>query len=398
MFRFTLLIAILALLSVGTKGQGVAGDLLGRTNSLRAQRGLSAYTLNSQLTAAAANHAHWMVETGRISHVQDNGSSPRSRARANGYSSDWVSENIYMGTNAGTGTAWNFWINSPIHYAGLTSPNYAHVGIASASSNDMSAYVMVFGNPGGPTRSISQALTNSGATGGGAAAANAPSYVVGLDSTGNIMHEIQPGHTLGDIALIYGYTWDDLPGFLELNGMTWEDSRVLPIGGVFLVPPKSGTYTPSPQPSATPQPTEPASATPLPSATPPPPTLTATMASLVSEPTSTLPVEELVEPQTFQINLMPVATSIPATVIPATVPPTIPPTLTPLPSPLPPTATADASPQPVGNLAVVSARGLSFGNGTSIPFWLIGAILFQISILGIATAQFVRRWFNDEEF
>jgi hypothetical protein len=77
--------------------------------------------------------------------------------------------------------------------------------------------------------------------------------VVGVDEQGNIMHQVQPGDTVGGIALLYGYSWDDIPALLELNGMT--DARELEEGAIFLVPPYAGTYTPTASnitPSATP--------------------------------------------------------------------------------------------------------------------------------------------------
>ncbi len=229
------------------------GDLLGRVNALRASVGRAPYTINSALSAAAQDQAQWMASTGSISHTRPDGSGPRTRAAAYGYPSAQVSENIYGGTNATADSAWNFWLNSGIHYAGMVNPNYNEIGIGSASGSWGSTYVMVFGNSGGP----SLAFVSANSTGGGGAS-GPPSYVVGSDEFGNIMHEVQPGDTLGDIALIYGYTWDDLPAMMALNGLT--DVRDLDVGSVFLVPPKAGTYTPvptTPPPSLTPTPVPP---------------------------------------------------------------------------------------------------------------------------------------------
>lgn len=224
--------------------QDAVSDLLGRINGLRASVGQPGYSLNGALSAAANAHAQWMASTGQVSHIQPDGSSPRDRARAAGYTSPWVSENIYIGTQATTGAAWNFWVNSAIHYAGLTSPNYSEVGIGTASGSGGRAYVLVFGNPSPPSVSTSRGSSGRSSS---AAAPQPPSFVVGLDAHGNIMHEIQPGDTMGDIALIYGYTWSDLPYMLELNDLTWDDVRVLKVGSIFLVPPYDGTYTPTPE-------------------------------------------------------------------------------------------------------------------------------------------------------
>ena len=108
--------------------------------------------------------------------------------------------------------------------------------------------MLVFGNS---TGRLLEASVRAGAGAGSTAAAGPPAYVLGLDEVGNIRHEIQPGQDLGTIALIYGYTWDDIPYMLEINGMSWEDIRLLQPGAVFLVPPKDGTYTPAPAATAT---------------------------------------------------------------------------------------------------------------------------------------------------
>ncbi len=248
MRRMYFIIIIGLLFGSLSRVQAQAGDLLSRVNGLRASLGLPAYSLNGTLSAAAQSQAQWMVETGNISHSRPDGSTPRSRAQAAGYSSTFVSENIYGGTNATVDTAWNFWINSAIHYAGLTNPNYEEIGIGAASGAWGSTYVLVFGNPGGPPPLPPQAAR----VGGQAGVPQAPSFVVGWDANGNIMHEVQSGDTLGDIALIYGYTWDDIPYMMQINGLT--NPRDLDIGSILLVPPYGGTYTPTPV-EATPAPT-----------------------------------------------------------------------------------------------------------------------------------------------
>lgn len=246
--RLCFAVLLAAAILTPTGAQDVVSDLLGRINGLRSSLGLPGYTLNSALSAAALNQAQYMVSTGQITHTQANGSTPSTRAAAAGYGGSWVSENIYGGTNATPADAWNFWLNSPIHYRGMTNPNYQEIGIASASSDWGRAYVLVFGRVGGTP------LVSSASSGGSNSSQSSapPSFVVGLDSFGNIMHEIQPEQTLGDILLIYGYTWDDTDEVLALNNMTRDDVRLLQVGAIFLVPPKDGTYTPTPLPEGWP--------------------------------------------------------------------------------------------------------------------------------------------------
>ena len=254
MRRLLALIGLVLGLALPAAGQDAAAVLLPRINSLRASLGLPGYALHASLTAAANNHARWMADTGEIAHYQQDGSGPRTRALKAGFPSDWISENIYRGASALT--AWEWWLNSPVHYAGIASPNYDRIGIGGASGAHGNAYVLVFGNSTGRLLG-GGARTESGA--GGSAAAGQPSYVLGLDEFGNIKHEVQPGQTIGHILLVYGYTWDEYPYLLEINGMSEEDRLNMQPGDVILVPPKDGTYTPAP---ATVKPTTAATAAP----------------------------------------------------------------------------------------------------------------------------------------
>jgi hypothetical protein len=237
---------LLAMLVVAVPAGAQADELLGRINALRSSLGLPGYTLNGALGAAAQSHAQWMADTGNVSHTGAGGTTPTARAQAAGYPSSFVSENIYMGSIAGINDAWLFWINSAIHYRGLTNPGYTEIGIGVASGAAGNAFALVFGNQGNPYVAPSGGGGNNGNN--GAVAAGPPPFIVGYDAVGNIMHEIQPDQTLGDIALIYGYTWDDIPSLLTLNSLTEADMRLLPVGGVFLIPQHGGTYTPSPLP------------------------------------------------------------------------------------------------------------------------------------------------------
>lgn len=333
--------------------------LLARINSLRASVGLYSYTLNGALMSAAQSQAQWMADTGQVSHTRPDGSTPRSRALASGYPSTFVSENIYAGNMANVDSAWNFWVNSSIHYAGLTHGRMREIGIGVATTGWGTAYALVFGDPGGPA----PALAAASGDGSGAAPAGPPSYVLGTDETGNIMHEIQPGDTLGDIALIYGYTWDDIPAMLELNGIA--DVRDLEVGQVFLVPPQGGTFTPTPgdAPSSTPEPTLPpeaVSATPLPPFTPIP-TLTPTVP----------PTPTLIPPELLVVTVSAA-----------------------LPTPVPPT---EASPLAVPT-SMDTLRSTSQTNSTTAPanangpsIWVVVALLVNVLVIVGAGIEYVRR-------
>ena len=345
-----LLLAFLFLTFVAhTHAQDVSGDLMARVNTLRASLGLAAYTWNGALSAAAANQARWMADNNQVSHVQFDGSRPRDRASAAGYTSQWVSENIYMGGMASIDSAWNFWLNSAVHYAGLTNSNYNDIGIASATGAGGQSFVLVFGNSTGAWETYKAA--SSASSGDAASVAAAPPLpIVGVDNSGNIMYEIQEGDDLGTIALLFGYTWDDIPAMLELNQMTQDDIRLLKTGSVLLVPSANSTYTPTPEPTRDPAiPTETATAT-----------VTATETA-TPIPTD-LPPAVYVQPSASPTRPMIVRTVAPST-----------------------------------QVAIVVTQALQQATTpeppmqSSPPVWLVLAIGAQVGVLGVAAFQFVKR-------
>lgn len=339
-----------------TFAQDAAGDIVGRINALRTDKGLPTYNINGALVAAAQNQAQWLVNNDcAIAHTHPDGSNPRSRALEAGYSTGNVGENIYCGGMAGPNNAWVFWVNSGIHYAGLVNTRYKEVGVASATGAAGTSYVIVFGDPGGPAY---VPPAPAGSSGEGSAPQAPPSYVVGVDVHGNIEHQIQGGDTLGQIALIYGYTWNDIPGMLALNGMTEADYRNLKEGEIFLVPPKAGTFTPTPgDPTPEVATTEPTSIYPTPY---PDETL-----SLLPDPTLEATVEPTLTPQVM------VATS---NAMPANMVALLP---TPAPSPTPPSS------------GIVSAGVMPTLPGT--PPWLVVGLGVQIVVLVGAGFEYVRR-------
>lgn len=248
MFRRCLLLAALLLWPAALQAQDPGADLARRVNSLRASQGLPAMRLNNALGVAARSQARWMAGTGLVRHTRPDGTDLRARTRAAGYPTTWVAEIIYLGRSVAD--AWNFWLGSPIHYDTITGPYLQEMGLGYARAGNRWAYVIVFGNPGGAPV----------AAGSGSRRAAPPSFVVGRDPRGFIMHRVQPDDTLGLIALIYGYSWDDLPYMRAVNGMEENDNLLQP-GEIFLVPPADGTYTPTPGTPATSTPTPTASAT-----------------------------------------------------------------------------------------------------------------------------------------
>lgn len=370
------------------QAQDAVSDLLGRINNLRASLGLSPYSLNSALSAAALNQAQWMVATGEVSHNQYDGSRPVDRARANGYASSWVAENIYMGSIAGVGDAWNFWINSSIHYAGLTSANFQEIGIATASGEHGHSFVLVFGNPGGGGNNVSR---SSNAGNGANDAAAAPQYaILGYDAVGNIRYQLQEGETLGDVLLIFGYTWDDLPTLMSLNNFSEADIRSLDVGQEILVPSHEGTWTPSA------------------------PEMTAEISAEAMSEVTEAATQNLVPSPTFDVRDLTPYVELTNTVNASGIIPTpsgsdsfiLPSPTTPLEQIAPPEVFVLASPSPspstnalqVAMVATLAPSSTPLPEDpvppnadSGIPLWLIGAIVVQLGVLAYAGIELMRR-------
>ena len=349
MLRRLIIVILLFLPATTLSAQGEAGDLLGRINGLRASLGLPGYNINGALSAAAQSQAQWMADTGSVSHNRPDGSGPRTRAVNAGYPTTDVSENIYGGSNASVDSAWSFWVNSGIHYRGLVNERYQEVGIGIATSSWGRTFVLVFGNPGGPPPFVPQAAASAG---GSSAASAPPSYVVGTDPQGFIMHEIQPEDTLGDIALVYGYTWDDLPYMREVNNI---EGNLLPIGGIFLVPPHDGTYTPTPGDAEAQEESSEPDEQPEATATPQP---TTTLA-----PTQQAIATAAAMPEVIALNLVPPPSTTPTS---ATV--------------------AQTMPTPV-----MISGGSTITRSSGPSPWLMIALVLQVGLLFIAGFEFVRR-------
>jgi uncharacterized protein YkwD len=410
--RLAALLVFFSLLAFGfaapspVAAQDAVSDLLGRVNSLRASQGLPGYSLNGALNAAAQGHAQWMADNAVISHTGPNGSTPTARAAATGYPSSFVSENIYGGTNAGANDAWVFWVNSPIHYRGLINSGYTEVGIGVGVSSWGRTYVMVFGSQNNPYAAAARAAGagNSGGDGGGAEAAP-PSFIVGVDEFGNIMHEVQPEQNLGDIALIYGYTWDDIPTMLTLNNLSENDIRLIQIGQIFLVPPHAGTYTPTPLPpgvtltaSNTPDPLTP---TPegqigLPEGEQPPPTITPTYDLSILTQIAVAKTQNALTPVSLPTQFVPpqIATAasipidLPEYVTTVTPSPTADPAL--LAAGIDATGVQVAQVNTSDNPASAPQQVIIVRESSTSP-WLIAAVVLQGLIIVAASVEFLRR-------
>jgi hypothetical protein len=210
--------------------------------------------------------------------------------------------------------------------------------------------------------------------------------VVGVDNNGNIMHEIQQGHTVGDIALIYGYSWDDIPAMLELNDMGENDIRLLKVGGIFLVPPYEGTYTPTALPEGYPTATPESAAfveTAIARAN-----QRATEAAKRLKTSTPTPVLLDADESGSEIGAAATARDVPNAMLIAADPTPVTPSLTPEPTPSAPTAVAQVP--TTAALADTETETVVIVREDTSP-WLIVAVVLQAVIVVGAGYEFLRR-------
>ncbi|MBN1203030.1 MAG: hypothetical protein JXJ20_14365 [Anaerolineae bacterium] len=135
---------VLIMLPVPAHAQGDSW-LMEQINALRAGVGVAPYALNAQLSAAAYQQSAYLAATCDISHTHPDGSTAADRAAANGYTGRLVNENIYCGNNPHPADAFDFWVNSPPHYNGLTNNIDNELGIGYASGMCGHCFTLVFG-------------------------------------------------------------------------------------------------------------------------------------------------------------------------------------------------------------------------------------------------------------
>jgi len=235
-----------------------ASELIQLVNQLRAVNGLPAYRVNNALMAAAQAHSDFQAETGNTSHTGKGGSRPRDRAVAYGYGSGaavYVSENIATGTSLSAGEALGWWQGDSLHLNTMLSTSYRDAGAGVAEADGVVYYTLdvgyIAGEEGAPGQAQPPAAPHSQGGNQASSPAGTPVAVVMLvmaatpKADGSVIHEVQTGQALWNIAAIYQVS---LSYLLTLNGLT-ENTLIYPGDKLLIRPPKA---TPTPGTSPTP--------------------------------------------------------------------------------------------------------------------------------------------------
>ena len=119
-------------------------EMLGYVNQLRANEGVSALTLDSNLNLAATVRALEMAWSGKFSHTRPNGQDCFSVYSDLGIRSSAKGENI-AGYNANVKSTFEQWNNSPDHHANMVKPEFTKIGVGKYTLNGRSYWVQLFG-------------------------------------------------------------------------------------------------------------------------------------------------------------------------------------------------------------------------------------------------------------
>jgi LysM repeat protein len=220
--------------AIGQVGKkGAPNEVINLVNQLRAGRGLSPYQVNSALMASAQAHSEYQASIGSITHTGVGGSNPVGRAMSSGYGGGakvYVSENIYGGNDASAQQAVNWWQGDAPHLTTMISPNYTDAGVGIAVGGSRVYYTLdagyVSGSPGsgGNSSGGGGSSQSPAATAGPTVVAIHPVQIATPEADGSIVHVVQPGQALWNIAAAYKIELDEL---LKLNDLT-KDAFIHP--------------------------------------------------------------------------------------------------------------------------------------------------------------------------
>ncbi|HSR19720.1 MAG TPA: CAP domain-containing protein [Anaerolineales bacterium] len=233
-----------------------AYSVIDAVNSLRASQGLPAYTANSTLMAIAQSHAEYMASSGNVSHTGPDGSRPYQRALAAGYPlagqipPGFFSENIHSGSDLSPQGVVQAWTGDAPHLNTMTSASLQEIGAGVAVSGGRVYYVIDCARPTGS--GLPQAYT-PGAAESSFSSANElimPVTKSTPNADGEIIHEVQAGQSLWQIAIEYGVKIDEIRGLNQLSA-----AYIINPGDTLLVmtvaTPTPVPETPAPPPQAT---------------------------------------------------------------------------------------------------------------------------------------------------
>jgi len=238
---------------VRPKLAGSPYDLVNAVNSLRSSHGLAPYSMNSILMYTAQSQADFLAATGTMTHTGPGGSGLTDRLLAAGYplagelsAGGFRAENITGGNESMPAqAAVDQWTGDAVHLNTMLSPNLTEIGGGVAVSGGRVYYVIDCARP--TTSGAPQASTSVAGDGSAVPAREAPiafAIVSTPDSNGDVIHEVQFGQTLWQLAITYNVKIDEIKSLNNLfDNNIYPGNKLLIKRGV-LQPTAVHTQTP----------------------------------------------------------------------------------------------------------------------------------------------------------
>jgi LysM repeat protein len=240
-------------------------DLVNAVNALRASYGLSPYSVNSILMFTAQSQAEFMAATGNVSHIGSGGSDLTDRLLAAGYPlagdlslGGFRAENITSGKeDRSVQSVVDGWTGDALHLNTMISPNLSEIGAGVAIANGRVYYVIDCALPAtGELPPGSTSVAGSESAVPSAEAMLSVAVVSTPNPEGDVIHEVQVGQSLWQIAIAYEVKIDDIKRLNNLfDNDIYPGSKLLIKTDVMtpmvpVVPTASMTEVPTSKPTA----------------------------------------------------------------------------------------------------------------------------------------------------
>ena len=194
-------------------------DLINAVNALRISYGLAPYSINSILMYTAQAQADFMAATEDVTHTGPDGIGLTDRLLAAGYplagdlsAGGFRAENITSGNEDRTAqSAVDGWAGDALHLNTMISPNLSEIGAGVAIANGRVYYVIDCALPatdGVPQ--VSTSVPDNGSIVPTREPTNSVAIVSTPNSNGEVIHEVQQGQSLWQIAIAYNVRIDDI--------------------------------------------------------------------------------------------------------------------------------------------------------------------------------------------
>lgn len=238
----------------GLKFAGSPFDLVNAVNALRSAHELAPYSISPILMYTAQFQADFLAATGTMSHTGPGGSGLTDRLLGAGYplagklsAGGFRAENITGGNESMSAqAAVDQWSGDGLHLNTMLSPNLTEIGAGVAVSNGRVYYVIDCARP--TTSGAPEGSTSVAGSGSAVPAREAPVTVAILstpNSNGDVIHEVQFGQTLWQLAIAYNVKTDEIKGLNNLfDNSIYPGNKLLIKRGV-MQPTAAHTETPA---------------------------------------------------------------------------------------------------------------------------------------------------------